>query len=175
MEPIYSFVSVPSPTFFSCDPLSFCGFLLKLGNLRRELWIHWVAFLFFEEDYPWANIRHQSSSFSFAEEDWPWANIHTHLPLLYMWDACHSIAWQVVQKFAPGIWTGQPWATKAEHANLTVALLGRPLHCMFWVERQSGSVADLISSPRHCLSVPCAASWWRSVRRGLSLHRVPSS
>ena len=29
----------------------------------------------------------------FAEEDWPWANICTHLPLLYMWDACHSIAW----------------------------------------------------------------------------------
>ena len=28
----------------------------------------------------------------FAEEDWPWANIHIHLPLLYMWDAYHSVA-----------------------------------------------------------------------------------
>ena len=32
----------------------------------------------------------------FAEEDWPWANIHDHLPLLYMWDACHSMACQAV-------------------------------------------------------------------------------
>ena len=32
----------------------------------------------------------------FAEEDWPWANIHAHLPLLYMWDPCHSMAWQPV-------------------------------------------------------------------------------
>ena len=28
----------------------------------------------------------------FAEEDWPWANICAHLPLLYMWDAYHSMA-----------------------------------------------------------------------------------
>ena len=32
----------------------------------------------------------------FAEEDWPWANIHVHLPLLYMWDAYHSMACQAV-------------------------------------------------------------------------------
>ena len=28
----------------------------------------------------------------FAEEDWTWANIRAHLPLFYMWDACHSMA-----------------------------------------------------------------------------------
>ena len=28
----------------------------------------------------------------FAEEDWPWANILAHLPLLYKWDSCHSMA-----------------------------------------------------------------------------------
>ena len=28
----------------------------------------------------------------FAEEDWPRANIHAHLPLLYLWDAYHSMA-----------------------------------------------------------------------------------
>ena len=38
----------------------------------------------------------------FAEEDWPWANIRAHLPLLYMWDACHSTAWQVVLWPHPG-------------------------------------------------------------------------
>ena len=32
----------------------------------------------------------------FAKEDWPWANISAHLPLLYMWDVCHSMACQVV-------------------------------------------------------------------------------
>ena len=32
----------------------------------------------------------------FAEEDWSWASICAHLPLLYMWDACHSMAWQAV-------------------------------------------------------------------------------
>ena len=32
----------------------------------------------------------------FSEEDWPWANICAHLPLLYMWDACHSMACRVV-------------------------------------------------------------------------------
>ena len=28
----------------------------------------------------------------FAEEDWPRPNIRAHLPLLSMWDACHSMA-----------------------------------------------------------------------------------
>ena len=39
----------------------------------------------------------------FAEGNCPWANIHAHLPLLYMWDAFHSMARQVVQRSAPGI------------------------------------------------------------------------
>ena len=30
------------------------------------------------------------------------ANIRTHLPLLYMWDACHSMACQVVLCLHPG-------------------------------------------------------------------------
>ena len=62
----------------------------------------------------------------FAEEDWPWPNIHAHLPLLYMWDACHSMAWQVVHMSALRIQTGEPWATEVEHANLTSAPLDWP-------------------------------------------------
>ena len=54
----------------------------------------------------------------FAEEDWPWANICTHLPLLYMWDACHTMAWQVVCRSAPRTRTSKPWAAEVEHANL---------------------------------------------------------
>ena len=55
----------------------------------------------------------------FAEEDWPWANIHAHLPLLYMWDACHSMAWWAVRRSAPGIQTSEPQAAEAENTNLT--------------------------------------------------------
>ena len=32
----------------------------------------------------------------FAEEAWPWANICAHLPLLYMWDAYHSMTCQAL-------------------------------------------------------------------------------
>ena len=38
----------------------------------------------------------------FAEEDWPWAHIRAHLPLLYMWDAYHSMAGQAVPCPHPG-------------------------------------------------------------------------
>ena len=67
----------------------------------------------------------------FAEEDWPWADIHARLPLLYMWDACYSMAWQVVCRSTPRIWTGEPWAAKAEHVNFAVPP-GQPLLCHFW-------------------------------------------
>ena len=54
----------------------------------------------------------------FAEEDWPWDNICAHVPLFYMWDACHSMTWQVVCRSAPVIWTGEPWAAIVECVNL---------------------------------------------------------
>ena len=62
----------------------------------------------------------------FAEEDWPSTNIHAYLPLLYMWDACHSMAWHAACRSTPRIRTGEPWAAKAEHVNLTVAPLSWP-------------------------------------------------
>ena len=40
------------------------------------------------------------------------------------------MAWQAVCGSAPGIWTGKSWATEADHARLTAALQGRPLHDM---------------------------------------------
>ena len=58
----------------------------------------------------------------FAEEDWPWAHICAHIPLLYIWDACHSMAWWVVCRSTPGIQTCEPQAAKAECANLTTTL-----------------------------------------------------
>ena len=61
----------------------------------------------------------------FAEEDWPWANICAHLPLLYLWDTYHSMAWQEVCRSPLGIWTGEPQAAKVEHVNLSATPPGR--------------------------------------------------
>ena len=57
----------------------------------------------------------------FVEEAWPWANIRAHLPLLYMWDACHTMACQAVP------WTGESQAAEAERVKLTAAPPGWPL------------------------------------------------
>ena len=54
----------------------------------------------------------------FAEGDWPWAYIRAHLPLLYMWDACLSVAWQAVHRSTPGIWTGEPGLLKCNMQTL---------------------------------------------------------
>ena len=63
----------------------------------------------------------------FAEEDWPWGNIHAHLPLLYMWDAYHSMACQAVPCLLLGSEPGELRATEAERAHLTAAPPGWPL------------------------------------------------
>ena len=44
-----------------------------------------LFFLFGEEDWPWANICCQSSSFCLGKKSW--ANICANLPLFCMWDA----------------------------------------------------------------------------------------
>ena len=63
----------------------------------------------------------------FAEKEWPRVNICAHLPLFYMWDTYHCMAWWAV----PGIQTGKPGAAESEHVNLTVRPLGQPHHCFF--------------------------------------------
>ena len=70
-------------------------------------------------------------NFFFLEEDWPWANICAHLPPFYMWDACHSMAWQAACRSALRIQTLEPQATKVEHANLIAVPLGRPQGSFF--------------------------------------------
>ena len=80
--------------------------------------MHSLVFSLFFHFFFLRNIRPDLTSAAnsplFAEEDWPWANIHAHLPLLYMWDTYHSMAWQVVHRSAPGIQIGKPLATKVE-------------------------------------------------------------
>ena len=56
----------------------------------------------------------------FADEDWPWAKIHAHPSLLYMWDAYHSMACQVVPCWHPGSEPANPgplrsWTCKLNH------------------------------------------------------------
>ena len=62
----------------------------------------------------------------FAEEDWPWANIRTHLHLFYMWDSCHSMAWQEVHRSMPRIWTSEPRTTEVEFGNPAAMPPGQP-------------------------------------------------
>ena len=62
----------------------------------------------------------------FAEEDWPWAKIRAHLPVLYMWDACPSMACQAVHSSAPWIRTSEPRGTETESADLPAVPPGRP-------------------------------------------------
>ena len=47
-----------------------------------------------------------------------------NLPPFCMWDA--TIAWFDEQCASRGIQTGEPWAAKVEHANLTTTPLGQP-------------------------------------------------
>ena len=70
----------------------------------------------------------------FAEENWPWVNIHAHLPLLYTWDAHHSMAFAKqchVRTRDLNWWT--PGLREVEHAHLTAAPPGWPLHFIFYV------------------------------------------
>ena len=87
-------------------------------------------FAFFEKISP--ELTSATSPPLSAEEDWPWANIRAHLPLLYMWDAYHSMAWQAVRRSAPGIQTSEFWTVEAECANLTTVPLGLPLSVFFF-------------------------------------------
>ena len=51
----------------------------------------------------------------FAEEDWPGANIRAHLPLLYTWDAYHSMAFAKRCHVHTGIRTGKPQAAEKQN------------------------------------------------------------
>ena len=75
----------------------------------------------------------------FAEEDWPWANICAHLPLLYTWDAYHSMAFAKqchVRSRNPNRRT--PGRGEVERAHLTAAPPGRPRRCASWVVTDTG-------------------------------------
>ena len=69
-------------------------------------------FLFLRKISPELTFAINPPVFHFAKEDWPWANICAHLPLLYMWDTCHSMAWRAVLGPHPGSEPANPGPPK---------------------------------------------------------------
>ena len=92
-----------------CCPLQSCSFFEFFANLcifrhlQHICSSHFYLFIFFRKISP--ELTCAANVPLFAKEDWPWANICAHLPLLYVWDARHSVAWQVMCRSAPGIRT----------------------------------------------------------------------
>ena len=72
-----------------------------------------------------------------------WANICAHLPLFYMWDPCHSMAWWAVCWSMPRIRTCKPWAAKAEHTNLITTPTGLAL--LFFLKNKKWVVIAWVS------------------------------
>ena len=79
-----------------------------------------------EEDWPWANICCQCSSFCLRKivDD---LHLCQSSSISHV-GKCYSVAWWPVCKSTPGIWTCEPWATGAECMNLTTVPPGYPLN-----------------------------------------------
>ena len=66
------------------------------------LFLHFILFIYFLGGKINPELTSAANPPLFAEEHWPWANVRAHLPLLYMWDAYHSMACQAVPCLHPG-------------------------------------------------------------------------
>ena len=107
---------------------------LSLSELPKRCWILLrekqkvkpiqITFFFLRKISP--ELTSAANPPLFAEEDRPWAHIRAHLSLLYMWDACHSMACQAVPCPHAGSELVNPGPPEAEHAHLTGAPPGRP-------------------------------------------------
>ena len=86
--------------------------------------------VFGEEDWPWANICCQSSSFCLRKIVTEVTPVPIFLYFLYM--RCHrSMAWWAVHRSMPGVQTHEPQATNPEEVNLTTTSAGQPLNDVF--------------------------------------------
>ena len=79
--------------------LSFASMFSGLGDSEMKLIKTFIFFFFVRKISPELTAANPPR---FAEEDWLWANIRAHLPLLYMWDAYHSMACQAVPRVHRG-------------------------------------------------------------------------
>ena len=75
------------------------------------------SFFFSEEDCPWANFCYQSSSFAWGGLLLSWHLCQSSSILYVGWH--HSMAWWMVCRSVPGIWTREPLATKACKLDVT--------------------------------------------------------
>ena len=101
-------------------------FLLHMYEFHKNVVLFYIFyFLFLRKFSPELTAANPPL---LAEEDWPWANIHAHLPLLYMWDAYHSMPFAKqchVRTQDPNQRT--PGCREVEGAHLTAGPPGRPL------------------------------------------------
>ena len=102
------------------------------SHFNRYTYVNLFVCLFGEEDWPWANICWQSSTFCLRKIVPELTSVPIFLYLcqssFILYVRCHhSTAWWVVYRPTPGIQTCKPWAAKAEHMNLTTMLPGQPI------------------------------------------------
>ena len=75
----------------------------------------------------------------FSEKDWPWTNIHAHLPLLYTWDAYHSMAFcQAVPCLHPGSESSNPRPLRSRTCELNCCTT-RPAPWLLFLKLQLSS------------------------------------
>ena len=119
----------------------------------------------------------------FAEEDWPWASIHAHPPLLYVWDACHSMACQAAPCPNPGSEPAIPGRGSGTRKLNRYATGLAPRKIFFRASRDSTNVVPG-ASPQMLLLDCKLSGWWTktqplagpSVSYPVVLHYVyPSS
>ena len=99
---------------------AFAHFPPHFIDFFQRIYLNSFIFLFSffvcEEDWPWANICCQSSSFCLRKIVPKLTAMPVFLYFLYM--GCHhSMAWWAVCRSTPRIWTHEPQAAEAEHAN----------------------------------------------------------
>ena len=87
----------------------------------------------------------------FAEEAWPWANVHAHLPLLYTWEAYHTMVCQVVPCPHPGSELANPGPLRTGRANLTAVPPGRPLKVILSSLQSSPGLCPMEQKQDKCL------------------------
>ena len=90
-----------------------------------------LSFFFFdEEDWPWAHICCQFSSFCLGKIGSELTS--TPIFLYFVWGMQPRQTLTNGARSMPRIWTSEPWAAEAECMNLTTTPLGRPPHVRYW-------------------------------------------
>ena len=109
----------------------------------------------------------------FTEEDWPWANIHAHLPLLCMWDAYHSMAYQAVPCPHPGSEPASPGLPRSRTCELNCCTTRPALTYEFIV----GCIWNYYAKKKNtllnwCLQRNFSINWYFLQRQSYHLYNI---